>query len=61
MFGIFITNHSDLRRILTDYSFEGFPLRKDFPLIGTYETLFLDSYGGVYTIPLGLSQKIRFN
>ena len=34
MFGIFFENHIDLRRILTDYGFKGFPLRKDFPLIG---------------------------
>ena len=60
-FGIFITNHPDLRRILTDYSFEGFPLRKDFPLIGTYENLFLDTYGGIYIVPIMFSQKIRFN
>ena len=34
MFGVFFTNHPDLRRILTDYGFEGHPLRKDFPLSG---------------------------
>ncbi len=37
MFGIFFKNHSDLRRILTDYGFEGFPLRKDFPQTGYVE------------------------
>jgi len=37
MFGVFFTNHPDLRRILTDYGFEGHPLRKDFPLSGYIE------------------------
>ena len=37
MFGVFFTNHPDLRRILTDYGFEGHPLRKDFPLSGYVE------------------------
>lgn len=37
MFGVFFINHPDLRRILTDYGFEGFPLRKDFPLSGYVE------------------------
>jgi NADH/F420H2 dehydrogenase subunit C len=38
MYGIFFTNHSNLVRILTDYGFEGYPLRKDFPLSGFYES-----------------------
>ena len=37
MFGIHFDNHPDLRRILTDYGFEGYPLRKDFPLTGYTE------------------------
>lgn len=37
MFGVFFTNHPDLRRILTDYGFEGHPFRKDFPLSGYVE------------------------
>ena len=38
MYGIFFNNHSNLVRILTDYGFEGYPLRKDFPLSGFYES-----------------------
>ena len=37
MFGVFFSNHPDLRRILTDYGFDGHPLRKDFPLSGYIE------------------------
>lgn len=37
MYGVFFRNHPDLRRILTDYGFEGHPMRKDFPLSGYYE------------------------
>ena len=36
-FGVFFSKHLDLRRILTDYGFKGYPLRKDFPLVGFYE------------------------
>lgn len=40
LFGIFFSNHPDLRRLLTDYGFLGFPLRKDFPSIGFFDLVF---------------------
>jgi NADH-quinone oxidoreductase subunit C len=43
MFGIFFKNNNDLRRILTDYGFEGFPLRKDFPMTGFVEIRYDDT------------------
>ena len=40
MYGVFFANHPDLRRILTDYGFEGHPQRKDFPLSGYVEVIY---------------------
>lgn len=59
LFGIFIQNHSDLRRILTDYGFDGFPLRKDFPLTGFFEVRY-DYYKKLIILNnLELSQQFK--
>lgn len=60
MFGIFFLNHPDLRRILTDYGFDGFPLRKDFPLTGFIEVRYSESAKRVITRPVQLAQEYRF-
>jgi len=59
MFGIFFYNNPDLRRILTDYGFEGHPLRKDFPLSGYTEVRYDDGDKRVVYEPLELSQEYR--
>lgn len=59
MFGIYFYNHPDLRRILTDYGFSGFPLRKDFPLSGYEEVRYDESNKGVVYEPVELSQEMR--
>ena len=58
-FGIYFTNHLDLRRILTDYGFSGFPLRKDFPLTGFLEVFYSDEQKRVVYQPVELSQEFR--
>lgn len=60
MFGIAFSNHADLRRILTDYGFQGFPLRKDFPLTGFIEVRYDDEAKRVIYDSLELSQEFRF-
>ena len=60
MFGICFLNHPDLRRLLTDYGFEGHPLRKDFPLSGYIEFRYDDSKKRVVSEPIELSQDFRF-
>ncbi|KAI9326990.1 hypothetical protein BDR26DRAFT_876205 [Obelidium mucronatum] len=59
MYGIFFEGHPDLRRILTDYGFEGHPLRKDFPLTGYVEVRYDDEKKRVVAEPLELAQSFR--
>jgi len=59
MFGVFFANHPDLRRILTDYGFEGHPLRKDFPLTGYIEYRYDDEKKRVVQEPVELAQEFR--
>lgn len=59
MFGIFFRFHPDLRRILTDYGFDGFPLRKDFPLSGYVELRYDDNKKIIVYEPLELTQDFR--
>lgn len=59
MNGIYMEQHPDLRRILTDYGFEGYPLRKDFPLSGYVEVRYDDTVKRVVCEPLELAQEFR--
>lgn len=60
MFGICFLAHPDLRRILTDYGFEGHPLRKDFPLTGYIEFRYDDTKKRVISEPVEIAQEFRF-
>jgi NADH-quinone oxidoreductase subunit C len=59
MYGIFFKNHPDLRRLLNDYNFEGFPLKKDFPLTGYKELFYSNLKGYLIEQKIKLSQEYR--
>jgi NADH-quinone oxidoreductase subunit C len=59
MYGILFSGHPDLRRLLTDYGFQGFPLRKDFPLTGYVEVRYDDEKKRVVYEPVKLTQEFR--
>ncbi|MGP0106365.1 complex I 30 kDa subunit family protein, partial [Rhodoblastus sp.] len=59
MYGVLFTGHPDLRRMLTDYGFDGHPLRKDFPMTGYVEVRYDDARKRVVYEPVRLSQEYR--
>jgi len=59
LYGVMFTDHPDMRRLLTDYGFEGHPLRKDFPLTGFVEVRYDDEVKRVVYEPVRLAQEFR--
>jgi len=59
MYGVSFKDHPDLRRILTDYGFKGYPLRKDFPLTGHIEVRYSEEHKKVISEPVKLDQEYR--
>lgn len=59
MFGIYFKGHPDLRRILNDYTFSWFPLKKDFPLVGYYELFYNDVTKIFSVVSVNLLQELR--
>jgi NADH dehydrogenase (ubiquinone) Fe-S protein 3 len=59
LFGVFFTGHPDLRRIMTDYGFDGHPLRKDFPLTGYTEIRYDEEKKRIVVEPLEMTQAFR--
>jgi len=59
MYGVLFSDHPDLRRLLTDYGFEGHPLRKDFPMTGYVEVRYDDAQKRVVYEPVKLTQEFR--
>ena len=59
LYGVFFSNHPDLRRILTDYGFDGHPLRRDFPLTGHTEIRYDEAEKRIVTETVELAQEFR--